>query len=60
MKKHYLSPTVCCMKVNVSITLLQSSMATSDRRHTDESFSRRHRNFDAWGDDEQDEDDFDL
>lgn len=41
MKKQYVNPTVRCIAIKSSSTLLQDSLPVSGYRHTNESFSRQ-------------------
>ena len=49
MKKHYTKPITRCLFFKVGSGLLQSSILTSEKRSTNESFSRRTTN-DDWDD----------
>ena len=53
MKKNYTSPAVLCLTIKSANRLLNStSIATSEKRYTDESFSRSSdlRSYDVWED----------
>jgi len=55
MKKKYTSPAVLCLTIKSANRLLNStSIATSEKRYTDESFSRSSdlRSYDIWEDEE--------
>lgn len=55
MKKKYTSPAVLCLTIKSAHRLLNStSIATSEKRYTDESFSRSSdlRSYDIWEDEE--------
>lgn len=50
MKKQYSKPITRCLLIKTGSGLLQSSIATSELRHTSESFSRQTGCFDEWDD----------
>ena len=49
MKRQYVKPTVRCITLKSSSTLLQAtSLATSEQKTTRESYSRQTDDFDDW------------
>ena len=53
MKKHYVKPSVLCVRTDLSGSLLQTSILTSQKRLTDESFVRQQNTstYNVWDDD---------
>jgi len=50
MKKHYIKPSLLCLKIALRGGLLQTSIQVSQERQTDESFARQ-QNSSVWDDD---------
>lgn len=47
MKRHYSKPITRCLQIRADNLLFNTSVATSDQRYTDESFSRQQQ-YDDW------------
>jgi len=52
MKKVYISPETCCVRIEARSLLQTGSIAASTDRTTNEAFSRRSSVRDSWAEDE--------